>query len=133
MVASTNAPSVPAFAIEQPSPSCHGVARPRALSGLFGTVSVQFIDAAACAAVWFRLIAAPVPSTGLVARSPSWKNAVWPVAKLGAAGTAAARAVPVLALADGQGAAEVLAAAAAGCRTPPGSRMASRTRPAPTG
>src|SRR5580692_477233 len=102
IVASTNAPSVPAFAIEQPSPSCHGVARPLALSGLAGTVSVQFIDAAACAAVWFRLIAAPVPSTGLVARSPSWKNAVWPVAKFGAAGTAAATAVPALALADGQ-------------------------------
>ena len=90
MVASTNAPSVPVVASEQPSPSCHGVARPLALSGLAGTVMVQFIDAAACAAVWFRLIAAPVPSTGLVARSPSWRNAVWPLAKLGAAGTTAA-------------------------------------------
>src|SRR5579872_884237 len=111
MVASTNAPSVPALAIEQPSPSCHGVARPAALSGLFGTVRVQFIDAAACAAVWFRLIAAPVPSTGLVATSPSWKNAVRPLALLGAGATAAAAtAAPPLALADGHGAA--LAAAA---------------------
>ena len=71
MVASTNAPSVAALAIEQPSPSCHGVARPCALSGLAGTVRVQFIDAAASAAVWFRFIASPVPSTGTVARSPS--------------------------------------------------------------
>ena len=71
MVASTNAPSVAAFAIEQPSPSCHGVARPCALSGLAGTVRVQFIDAAAWAAVWFRFIALPAPSTGVVARLPS--------------------------------------------------------------
>ena len=112
MVASTNAPSVPVVASEQPSPSCHGVARPLALSGLAGTVMVQFIDAAACAAVWFRLIAAPVPSTGLVARSPSWRNAIWPLAKVGAAGTAALAAVPVLVLPDGQGEAEALAAAA---------------------
>ena len=113
MVASTNAPSVPVVASEQPSPSCHGVARPLALSGLAGTVMVQFIDAAACAAVWFRLIAAPVPSTGLVARSPSWRNAVWPLAKVGAAGTTALAAVPVLELADGQGEAEAEALAAA--------------------
>src|SRR5438552_4697104 len=59
IVASTNAPCVPAFAIEQPSPSCHGVARPCALSGLAGTWMVQFPDAAASAAVWFRLMAAP--------------------------------------------------------------------------
>src|SRR6516165_8544964 len=111
MVASTNAPSVPVFASEQPSPSCHGVARPRALSGLAGTVSVQFIDAAAWAAVWFRLMAAPVPSTGLAARSPSGKNAVWPLAKLGAGGTTALAAVP--ALPDGQGEAEALGEAAA--------------------
>jgi hypothetical protein len=63
------------------------------------------------------LIAAPVPSTGLVARSPSWKAAVWPFAKVGAAGTTALAAVPVLELADGQGEAEAEAealAAAAG-------------------
>ena len=71
MVASTNAPSVAAFAIEQPSLSCHGVARPGADSGLAGTIRVQFIDAAACAAVWFRFIALPAPSTGVVARLPS--------------------------------------------------------------
>src|ERR1700722_3103799 len=111
MVASTNACSVP-VASEQPSPSCHGVASPRALSGLFGTVSVQFSEAAAWSAFWFRLIAAPVPSTGLVARSPSWLKAIRPVSKFAAAGTAAATAALLLALADGHGAAEALAAAA---------------------
>ena len=113
MVASTKAPTFAAFAIVQPSPSCHGVARPRALSGLAGTVIVQFIEVAACAAVWFRLMAAPVPSTGLVARSPSGKNAVWPLAKLGAGGTTAA-ATPAPELADGQGAGDALDGAAAG-------------------
>src|SRR5690242_16904589 len=79
MVASTNAPSVPAFAIEQPSPSCHGVARPCAVSGLAGTASEQFRDAAAWSGVWFMLMAAPVPSTGAVATSPSWNPAIVPL------------------------------------------------------
>jgi hypothetical protein len=104
---------VPAFAIEQPSPSCHGVARPCALSGLAGTASEQFIDAAACAAVWVRLMALPVPSTGAVATSPSCLKAVWPLAKEFAGATAAPVPVPVavalaaalaLALADAVGA-----------------------------
>ena len=112
IVASTNAPSVPAFVIEQPSPSCHGVARPRAVSGRAGTVSVQFIDAAACAAVWFRLMAAPVPSTGFVATSPSCRNATCPLAKLGAGGTTAAAAGSPLEDAQGDGEAAGLAAAA---------------------
>jgi hypothetical protein len=76
---------------------------------------VQFIDVAACAAVWFRLMAAPVPSTGLVARSPSGKNAVCPLAKVAAGATATAGSA--LELADGQGEAETEAealAAAAG-------------------
>src|SRR5260370_42062856 len=113
MVASTKGPSLAAFVIVQPSPSGHGVARPRALSGLFGTVSGQFKDAAACAAVWFRLIAAPVPSTGVVATSPSWRNAVRPLAKFGAAGTPAGAAGPGLgaAVRAGEAAAEALAAA----------------------
>ena len=80
IVASTNAPSVPALAIEQPSPSCHGVARPAAVSGLAGTAIEQFIEAAAWAAVWFMLIAAPVPSTGVVATSPSVVVATAPLA-----------------------------------------------------
>jgi hypothetical protein len=79
---------------------------------LFGTVSVQFIDVAASAAVWSRLMAAPVPSTGLVARSPSGKKAVGPLAKVAAGGTTAVAAALVLVLVVGQGAAEVLAAAA---------------------
>src|ERR1700730_9101019 len=113
MVASTKAPSLAAFVIVQPSPRCHGGARPRALSGLFGTVSVQFNDAAACAAVWFRLMAAPVPSTGLVATSPSWRKAVRPLAKLAAGGTTAVAAVPTLPVLAGQGEAEAEALAAA--------------------
>src|ERR1700751_1553725 len=90
MVASTTAPWVPALAIEQPSPSCHGVARPCALSGLAGTASVQFIDAAASAGVWFRLMALPAPSTGAVATSPSWNWAIRPAANELAGATAAA-------------------------------------------
>src|ERR1700744_1369743 len=87
-VASTNAPSVPALAIEQPSPSCHGVARPAALSGLAGTASEQFSEAAASADVCCVLIAAPVPSTGLVATSPSWAVATAPPANELAGGAA---------------------------------------------
>src|SRR5579859_953391 len=92
MVASTNAPCVPAFAIEQPSPSCHGVARPCADSGLAGTVMEQLPDAAACAAVWFRLIALPAPSTGALATSPSWRMAIGPLPFAAAAVTAASTA-----------------------------------------
>src|SRR6201987_2092122 len=99
MVASTNAPSVPALAIEQPSPSCHGVARPVALSGLAGTASVQFIEAAASAAGCFMLMPAPVPSTGFVARSPSCWVAVWPLANELAGGTVAVLLGLALALA----------------------------------
>src|SRR5215813_5934752 len=95
MVASTNA-CWAGLAIAQPSPSCHGVARPLADSGLAGTVRVQLPDAAAWAAVWFRLIALPAPSTGAVATLPSWRKAVCPVALLGAAGTAAAAAAVAL-------------------------------------
>ncbi|HXT89998.1 MAG TPA: hypothetical protein VN714_12165, partial [Trebonia sp.] len=39
------------------------------------------------------LMAAPVPSTGLVARSPSWKAAVRPLANVAAGATAAAAPV----------------------------------------
>src|SRR6185437_3002462 len=110
MVASTNAPCVPAFAIEQPSPSCHGVASPCADSGLAGTVREQFPDAAACAALWFRLIALPAPSTGAFATSPSCRKAIWLLPLAGAAVTAASTAAGEAAAA----AAVALAAATAG-------------------
>jgi hypothetical protein len=84
------------LAIEQPSPSCHGVARPAAVSGLAGALSEQFIEVAACAAVWCVLMAAPVPSTGVVATSPSWAVAIAPLANESAGATVA---VLVLALA----------------------------------
>lgn len=64
IVDSTNASSL-GLTSEQPSLSCHGVASPWALSGWFGTISVQFSELAACAGVWVRLMAAPVGSTGL--------------------------------------------------------------------
>src|SRR5215469_1796299 len=75
MVASTKAPSVPPLAHEHPSPSCHGVARPAAVSGLAGTVSVQSIVLSACAAVWLKLNGLPAASCALgpSARSP-WVN-----------------------------------------------------------
>jgi hypothetical protein len=63
---------------------------------LAGTASVQFSEAAACAAVWFRLMAAPVPSTGVVAMSPSFVVAIGPLANELAGGTVAP--VPVVAV-----------------------------------
>src|SRR6516165_1185974 len=118
MVASTNAPSVPALAIEQPSPSCHGVARPAALSGLAGTVSVQFIDAAACAGVWFRLMALPAPSTGAVATSPICLKAIAPAANELAGATAAAAPVPAAAVALAEAEAVADGVAPPRCRAP---------------
>jgi len=76
---------------------------------LAGTASEQFIDAAAWAGVWFRLIAAPVPSTGAVATSPSLNVAVGPLANELAGATVAAAApfaaagAEELALADALG------------------------------
>ena len=49
IVASMNTPSVSPFAQVQPSPSTHGVARPWAVSGWSGTVTVQFVESAASA------------------------------------------------------------------------------------
>src|SRR5215469_4765396 len=63
IVASTNTPSVSPFCQVQPSPSTHGVARPRALSGWSGTVTVQFVESAASAWVWAKLNASPAAST----------------------------------------------------------------------
>ncbi len=47
IVASTNTPSVPPLAHVQPSPSTQGEASPWAVSGLAGTDTAQFIEAAA--------------------------------------------------------------------------------------
>src|SRR5689334_4100639 len=114
MVASTNACSAE-LAIEQPSPSTHGVARPCADSGLAGAVMVQVPDAAAWSAFWFRLSALPAPSTGALARLPRCLKAVGPLALLGAGATAAAAAVAVaLAAAGAAGEADVHGAALAG-------------------
>src|SRR5690349_4832639 len=112
MVASTNACSAE-LAIEQPSPSTHGVARPCADSGLAGAVMVQVPDAAAWSAFWFRLSALPAPSTGALARLPSCLKAVGPLALLAAGATAAAAAVAVAAAAGAAGEADVHGAALA--------------------
>jgi hypothetical protein len=63
---------------------------------------VQFIDAAACAAVWFRLIgvAPAAPLTGAVATSPSLNAATAPVANVFAGATVVVVLVVGLALAD---------------------------------
>jgi hypothetical protein len=58
------------------------------------------MEAAAWAALWFMLMAAPVPSTGVVAMSPSVLVAIAPLANELAGGTAAADPV-ALALALG--------------------------------
>ena len=87
------------------------------------------MDAAACAAVWVRLMAAPVPSTGAVATSPSCLKAVWPLANEFAGATAAPRAgSPPLALADGL----ALAADGAGRAGPSGPGAAGSERGTPT-
>ena len=80
---------------------------------------MQFSDVAASAGVWFRLMAAPVPSTGSVARSPIWLKAIGPLAKAAAGGTTALAVALALAVVVGSagrlcaGAAEALAAGAA--------------------
>ena len=76
-----------------------------------GTASEQFIDAAAWAAVWFRLMAAPAPSTGLVATSPSWKLAIVPLANELAGGTVAPALVLVAVARRADGLAVALAVA----------------------
>src|SRR6516225_260672 len=71
IVASMNTPSVPPLAQVQPSPSTHGVARPLALSGRAGTVTVQFIEFAASACVWAKLNAFPAASTAFDPARPT--------------------------------------------------------------
>jgi hypothetical protein len=80
---------------------------------LAGTVMVQLPELAASAAVWLRLMAAPCPSTGWVAMSPSCCVAIGPFAKsfgvtftrgpAGADGVAAAATSAPAAPPDGHG------------------------------
>jgi hypothetical protein len=66
---------------------------------LAGTASEQFSEVAASAAVWFRLMAAPVPSTGADATSPSWAVAIAPPANELAGATVVPAVVLVVGLA----------------------------------
>src|SRR6476646_5618090 len=115
IVASMKTPSVPPLAQVQPSPSSHGVARPWAVSGRSGTVTVQFVESAASASVWVKLNAFPAASTafeparptrpgGLMGGMPATVAAVVAGADAGAEPDAAA---------DGQGAADAGADAGA--------------------
>src|SRR5690242_15203971 len=72
IVASMNTPSVAPLAQVQPSPSSHGVARPLAVSGRAGTVTVQFVESAASACVWAKLNAFPAASTAFDPARP-WR------------------------------------------------------------
>src|SRR6202012_4880506 len=71
IVASMKTPSVPPLAQVQPSPSTHGVARPVAVSGRSGTVTVQFVEAAAWSAFWVKLNAFPAASTAFEPARPT--------------------------------------------------------------
>src|SRR5256714_13178018 len=62
IVASMNTPSVAPLAQVQPSPSSHGVARPLAVSGRAGTVTVQFVESPASACGRANLNAPPAPA-----------------------------------------------------------------------
>src|SRR6266567_3753121 len=110
IVASTNTPSVPPLAQVQPSPSSHGVARPWALSGWAGTVTVQFVEFAASAGVWVKLNAFPAASTAFDPARPGR-----PAGLMGGMPATAAASGAGAPDADGQGAAALaLAAGVAG-------------------
>ena len=112
-MASTNTPSVPPLAHVQPSPSTHGVASPWAVSGLAGTDTVQFIDAAACSAFWLKLNVLPAASTAFAPARPARFAALFGgMAKLAAVAPAAAAAAGPDADGQGDGAAEAAAAGA---------------------
>src|SRR5580704_1218289 len=71
MVASMNTPSLSPFAQVHPSPSTHGVASPRALSGWLGTETVQLVESAAWAVVWLKLNGTPAASTAFAPATPA--------------------------------------------------------------
>src|SRR5207344_1139179 len=116
IVASMNTPSVPPLAQVQPSPSTHGVARPLAVSGRFGTVTVQFVESAASACVWVKLNAPPAASTAFEParpRRPAGLMGGMPATAAAAVAGAADAAAEPDAAADGQGAAAASASAPA--------------------
>ena len=80
------------------------MARPRALSGWFGTISVQFRLFAASDGDWFRLMTAPVESTGLASARSGYP----------ASGFTAGALALVVGASLGHGAAEAGALAAPG-------------------
>ena len=113
IVASMNTPSVPPLAQVQPSPSTHGVARPLAVSGRAGTVTVQFVEFAASAWVWVKLNAFPAASTAFAPARPGRPAGL--MGGMPATAAAAAAGAPDAAAepdADGQGAAAAELAAA---------------------
>jgi hypothetical protein len=105
-----NTPSVPPLAQVQPSPRTQGEARPWALSGLAGTDTVQFIEAAAWSAFWVKLNAFPAASTAFAPARPARFAALFGgMAKSAVMAPVVAPAEPD---ADGQGAAAAELAAA---------------------
>ena len=102
-----NTPSVAPFSQVHPSPSTHGVARPLALSGFFGTDTVQFVESAAWAAVWLKLNGSPAASTASAPATPACPAGLMGGMPATVGPVAAGEADP-----DGQGAAEAEAAGA---------------------
>ena len=111
IVASMKTPSVPPLAQVQPSPSTHGVARPLAVSGRSGTVTVQFVEFAASACVWVKLNAFPAASTAFEPARPARPGGLMGGMPVTAAATAAGAAAEPDA--DGQGVAAADAGAEA--------------------
>jgi hypothetical protein len=107
IVASMNTPSLSPFSQVHPSPSTHGVARPLALSGFFGTDTVQFVESAAWAVVWLKLNAAPDASTASAPATPACPAGLMGGMPATVGPVAAGEADP-----DGQGEAEAEAAGA---------------------
>ena len=129
MVACTNAPSAAALAMLQPDAagvipfgpvSCHGVARPCALSGLAGTMMLQFMLVVAAAAVAVGLAVADAVVHGVAAAVAAVVAAVVAAAvaaaveaAVGAAAVGAVTAPVGVGAAVGAAAAAVAAAVAA--------------------
>src|SRR6516225_8107960 len=126
IVASMNTPSVSPLTQVQPSPSTHGVARPLAVSGRAGTVTVQFIEFAASACVWAKLNAFPAASTAFDPARPTRPAGLMGGMPATVAAAAAGAAEPD---ADGQGAGAAEAAADAGALAPAAGALAAGAGP----